>query len=183
MRQPKFLRHLVEKFLLKGDEGNANLQPGIMTCWDLQPIGVTRLPISVMRIISYVRDATIDLSAEIDEPRVWTSLIGQGSNATVVIGSAIPAGTIIQFDSTVTAGLVPTGVMNVSIQLAIAGTGTVVYGMDAFMQPEINGPLHFVSPFMCYAQDLDLEIEVSLINPVAQALDFSTVICLFPNRE
>jgi len=183
MRQPKFLRHLVEKFLLKGDEGNANLQPGIMACWDLQPIGVTRLPISVMRIREYDSDIELDLSGELTEPQVWTSLMGQTSNGSAIFGGNIPAGAIFQFDTIITGALAPTQAVGVEVSVNIAGGGALIWSSPHFFNTLGTGPLHIVSPFMCYQQDVDLSVTVATIDPVGQIIRFATIICLFPNRE
>lgn len=182
MRQPRFLRHLVEKFLQKGQEANANLYPGILPIWETQPIGVTRLPISVMKVDSYVRDLVQDLSGELNEPRVWTQLTNQAGNAEVVIASGIPAGTIIQLDTLITPALAPTAGVLVALRLIIPG-GSAVWAGEALLGIDALGPLHFESPFLIFDRILDIVIEVAGISPVGQTIKFSTTICLFPNRE
>lgn len=183
MRQPKFLRHIVEKFLLKGQEANANLYPGILNVWDLQPIGVTRLPISVMKIDAYLSNAPHDLSGALNAPTVWTQTEGETLNTTTNIGTGIPAGTIIQFDSLVTASLVPTAAVFFAMRLTVPGGGALVFSVEGNFGIGQTGPMNFNSPFMIFGQDLDLSITVLTINPASQVITFSTTICLFPNRE
>ena len=183
MRQPKFLRHLVEKFLLKGSEGNASIYPGILPIWDTQPIGVTRLPISVMKIDSYDRDNEVDVSGELTEPKVWTRETTQAANAIVDFAVGIPARTIIQVSSLVTASLVPTSAVAINLYLVLAGTDTPVWAQTAFFGIGMLGPIEFKSPFVIFDRPLDAAIEVSGIDPVGQNIRFSSEICLFPNRE
>jgi len=183
MRQPRFLRHLVEKFLQKGQEANANLYPGILPIWETQPIGVTRLPISVMRIDSYVSNTPIDVSGDLDVPTVWTQAEDVAANETVNVFTGIAANVIIQFDSLVTNDLLPATENFFALRVREAGGGAVIFSQEGQFGESFTGPIHLTSPFMIFPRAVEIAATVANIGPAFQQIHFNTTLCLFPNRE
>lgn len=183
MRQPKFLRHLVEKFLLKGQEANSNLYPGILPVWDTQPIGVTRLPISVMKIDSYVSNSPLDVSAELTEPRVWSQAEDENADNSENIFTGIQPRTIFQFESILTGDLLPTSEVFVALRVRLAGGGAVVFSQEGEFGVNQVGPIHFKSPFMIFDRELEIFETVATLNPAFNVIHFNSTLCLFPNRE
>ncbi len=186
MRQPKFLRHLVEKFLLKGDEGNANLHAGIMPVWDTQPLGVTRLPEVPCKIFeSIATDQERDLAGiEVNEPLMFTQREGFGANDSEVIFRNMPVGIIFRWKFNVAVedgGL--TGPITWTAAIDISGTATTIYLQLGVFNPDCTCPQLFDTGWLFSQHAIDLLVRVASINPVSQDVIFSSQLCLYPNRE
>ena len=186
MRQPKFLRHLVEKFLLKGDEGNANLQPGIMPVWETQPLGVTRLPEVPCKIfesgaLSADRDFT---GLEVNEPLNFSGRARFTVGGSFTIFSNIPVGTIFRWkfgvaieDGLLTGPITWTGEINISV------IGTTIFETVGIFNAECICSQFFDSGWIFSQHPVDLVTKVATLNPASQSLFFSSQLCLYPNRE
>jgi len=187
MRQPKFLRHLVEKFLLKGDEGNANLHSGIMPCWDMQPIGVTRLPEVPCKISEVITtDGTLSFqTTTIEEPVHFSHIRNQTTNfGEQLIVTDLPVGTIFRWITNVCLeDEALTGPITIQRSVFRANTINRIYQDICRFNAGCVCPLTWDTGWLYSQFTVDLGIGVATINPVGQTVVFSSQLCLYPNRE
>jgi len=188
MRQPKFLRHLVEKFLLKGQEANANLYPGILPIWETQPLGVTRLPEVPCRLQSRTAD-NVPLALQaidaFEEPVNFSFVRTETDNHTNrIIVSNMPAGTIFRWKIKVSiANGSLTGPIFVAATVRLADIFTIFWEANCTFNPDCTCAIEFDTGWVFHQNILDLGIIVGTINPAVQTVRFSNQLCVYPNRE
>ena len=182
-RQPKFLRHLVEKFLLKGDEANACLLPCIQPIWDTQPIGVTRLPVSAMFIGGYSRDTGNDQD-NIPHTAPTTYSLGwrRTANGVVTIMSNIARGEIVKVEADISLEVTPTSPITCQVHVTNAASG-VVHNLLTVFNPIGGSTVHLETPYLWQLEETNIGIRVATISGVGQAIEFDIKVCIFPNRE
>jgi len=182
-RQPKFDKHITEKFQLKAQEAKAFLHAGILPVWETQPIGVTRLPISALKFggrkdgfgfaIDGVRHTV---------PTFYTTSWDITINSEKTSLSGIARGEIVQIE--VDIGLEVTPATVIRAELFIETEGNIRhFQLVNWFNALSTATRHFSSPFI-WADDLmDIVFKVSTINGVAQSVNFNAITSIFPSRE
>jgi len=184
-RQPKFDRHITEKFQLKAQEAKPFLYPGISNIWELQPIGVTRLPMSVMRIgvNSFKSGFGLNLAGlRHTVPTLYNMLKDISVNETHNAISRIARGEIVQVEVEIGAEVTPTGPIRADLQI-VDQDDNLLFRMSSIFNPICACNHTLKTPFMWSEELLDVQFKVSTINGVSQSINFGAKISIFPNRE
>jgi len=182
-RQPKFDRHITEKFQLKAQEAKAFLHPGILPVWDTQPLGVTKLPISAMFNGGYHRDTGVDLEGDRHfAPTVYNLSWRRTTTSVVTIFSNIAVGEIIHVEADLSAEVTPTGPITCQVHITDSGLNRWNNLLTVF-NPICACTVNLKTPFIYTQGTTSLGIRVGNINGVGQAIEFSIQLCIFPSRE
>jgi len=182
-RQPKFDRHITDKFQLKAQEAKPFLYPGISNIWELQPIGVTRLPICAVKFGGIKSGFTFDLDgARHVVPTFYTTSWDITSNTSKSSLIQIARGEILQIEVDIGCEVTPTGPIRAEVFIETEGN-IRHFQVVNFLNPISADTRHFSSPFI-WADDLmDIVFKVSTINGVAQSVNFNMISSIFPSRE
>jgi len=182
-RQPKFDRHITEKFQLKAQEAKAFLHPGISVVWEAQPIGITRIPSSALIFGGRKDGFTFDIGEVRHQvPTFYNTLWDVVSNTTKNSLINIARGEIVQVEVDIGVQVTPTGPITAQLLIETAVAGTNICLTHTF-NPISADTRHFRTPFMWSEESMDVAFKVLTINGVGQKVVFNAISKIYPSRE
>jgi len=183
-RQPKFDKHITEKFQLKAQEAKAFLHPGILNVWEAQPIGVTRLPISAVKFGGIKNGFGFALAGVRHVvPTFYTTSWDITTNSEKTTLSKIARGEIVQIEVDIGCAVTPDSVIRAEMFIETVEDNIRHFQVVNWLNAISADTRHFSSPFI-WADDLmDIVFKVSTINGVSQSVNFNAITSIFPSRE
>jgi len=182
-RQPKFQRHLIQTFDLKAAEAHSNVHPGVAPVWVAQPIGISRYPVSAMKLENYSRSAGINLNNVAPAvPSAYNLEWRRTATGVVSAFTGIPSEVVVELGGSVSIEVTPTGPMTIEVTLNTVAVA-VLYQFIHVFNPISGDAFHFKTPYLYDRRISTVGIRVSNDFPAGQAVEFNLKLCLFPTLE